>query len=72
MIATGIGFEWLPNGDVLIEFVGDDGVTFNSQVIAKKCLDRLPVAAHALCLAVEEGKEAALAYVNKMNMKESH
>jgi len=67
MIATGFDFEPLPNGDVLIEFFGDDGVTFNAQVITKECLARLPVVAHALALAVANGKEAALAYLNKMS-----
>ena len=34
MIATGFDFEPLPNGDVLIEFCGDDGVMFNTRVTA--------------------------------------
>ncbi len=67
-IATGFDFEPLPNGDVLIEFYGDDGVVFNSQVITRECLTRFPVVAHALILAVEEGKAAALAYLNKMSI----
>lgn len=66
-IATGFDLEPLPNGDVLIEFFGDDGVTFNAQVITKECLVRLPVVAHALSLAVVEGTEAALDYLNKMS-----
>ena len=32
-IATGFDFEPLPDGNVLIEFFGGDGKTFNVQVI---------------------------------------
>ncbi len=68
MTATGFDFEPLPNGDVLIRFFGDDGVVFNSQIITRECLARIPVVAHALFVAVEEGKETALAYLNAMSM----
>ena len=68
MTATGFDFEPLPSGDVLIDFYGDDGVVFNSQIITRECLTRIPVVAHALFLAVEEGKDAALAYLNKMSI----
>lgn len=53
--ATGFDFEPLPNGDVLMQFFGDDGVAINTQVITKECLARIPVVAHAFFLAVEEG-----------------
>jgi hypothetical protein len=66
MTATGFDFEPLPNGDVLIEFFGDDGVTLNTQVITKECLAKMPVVAHALFLAIEEGKYAAMAFLEKM------
>ena len=37
-------------------------------VITKECLARIPVVAHAFFLAVEEGKEAAIKYLdNYMN-----
>lgn len=68
MIATGFDFELLPSGDVLIEFFGDDGVTLNTQVVTKECFTRIPVVANALTLAIEEGKEAALAYLSKMSI----
>jgi hypothetical protein len=67
MTATGFDFEPLPTGDVLIVFHGDDGLTINTQVITRECLTRIPVVAHAFFLAVEEGKEAALAYLDHMN-----
>ena len=37
-IATGFDFEPLPDGNVLIEFYGDDGKTFNKQVITPDVL----------------------------------
>jgi len=70
MTATGFDFEPLPNGDVLIEFHGNDGVTINSQIITRECLVRLPVVVHALFLAVEEGKEAAQAFLDGVNASE--
>jgi hypothetical protein len=70
MIATGFDFEPLESGDVLIEFFGDDGVTINTQVITKECLSRMPVVAQALYLAVEQGKEVAIEYLNKMSILE--
>ena len=70
MTATGFDFEPLPNGDVLMQFFGDDGVAINTQVITKECLARIPVVAHALFLAVEEGKEAAIKYLNNMSFLE--
>ena len=60
MTATGFDFEPLPNGDVLIEFHAEDGVTFNTQVITRECLARLPVVVHAFFLAVEKGNDEAL------------
>lgn len=65
--ATGLDFEPLPHGDVLMQFLGDDGEAINTQVITKECLARIPVVVHALFLAVEEGKEAAIKYLNRMS-----
>jgi hypothetical protein len=67
MTATGFDFEPLPNGDVLIEFFGDDGTTFNTQIITRECLARIPIVAKATFIAIEEGKDAALAFLNTMN-----
>lgn len=72
MTATGFDFEPLPNGDVLIDFYGDDGVVFNSQIITRECLTRLPVVVHAFFLAVEKGKDAALAFLDGVIVKEGN
>ena len=66
MTATGFDFSLLPNGDVLIEFHGDDGKTLNTQIITRECLARIPVVVHASFLAVEKGKAAALAYLDSV------
>lgn len=67
VIATGFDFEQLSHGDVLMQFFGDDGEAINTQVITKECLARIPFVAHALFLAAEEGKEAAIKYLNRMS-----
>ncbi len=67
MTATGFDIEPLPNGDVLMQFFGDDGVAINTQVMTRECLARIPVVAHAFFLAVEEGTKAALTYLRKMS-----
>ena len=60
-IATGFDFEPLPSGDVLI---------INTQVITRDGLARLPVVVHAFFLAVEEGPDAALAFMNGVTARE--
>ena len=70
MTATGFDFEPLPTGDVLIEFFADDGKTINTQVISRDCLARLPVVVHAFSLAVEDGPDAALAFLNGVTARE--
>jgi hypothetical protein len=67
MTATGFDFEPLPTGDVLIQFFGDDGVVFNSQIITRECLTRIPIVAKATFIAIENGQDAALAFLNTIN-----
>ena len=70
MTATGFDFEPLPNGDVLMQFFGDDGVAINTQIITKECLARLPIVVHAFFLAVEKGQGAALVFLNGVTVLE--
>ena len=70
MTATGFDFEPLPNGDVLMQFFGDDGVAINTQVMTRECLARLPIVVHAFFLAVEKGKDEALEFLNSMTAEE--
>ena len=66
MTATGFDLEPLLTGDVLIEFFADDGETFNTQVITREALARFPVVIHAFILAVDQGQDAALAYLDRL------
>ena len=68
--ATGFDFEPLPTGDVLIQFFGDDGKTINTQIITRDGLARLPVVVHAFFLTVEEGPDAALAFLDVVTSRE--
>ena len=58
-IATGFDFEPLADGNVLIEFFGDDGKTFNTQVVDGQAFRHLPILAHVTQVAIGEGAEAA-------------
>ena len=44
-IATGFDFEPQNDGNVLIEFFGDDGVTFNKQVVTPDVIRNIPLVA---------------------------
>ena len=44
-IATGFDLEPLPDGTVLIEFFGDDGKTFNKQIVTANVVNNMPVVA---------------------------
>ena len=70
MTATGFDFEPLPNGDVLMQFFGDDGVAINTQIITKECLARLPIVVHAFFLAVEKGSDEAFDFLKSMTAEE--
>ncbi len=69
-IATGFDFEPLPNGDVLIQFHGDDRTTINTQVISRTALAQFPAVVHAFLLAVENGKEAAIEFLSRLSAQE--
>ena len=64
-IASGFEFENLADGNVLIEFFGDDQETFNSQVMTRECLINLPVVAMAARIQIESGVEAMMAFLEE-------
>jgi len=70
LIASGFDFEPLSTGDVLIQFFADDGKTINTQIITREALARLPVVVHAFFLVVEDGPDAALAFLNGVTARE--
>jgi hypothetical protein len=64
-LATGFDFEPLPDGNVLIEFFGDDGKTFNTQVVTANVVENMPLVATLTGVALREGADA----VNEMLAK---
>jgi hypothetical protein len=64
--ATGFDLEPLPNGDVLIQFFADDGKPINTQLISRTALAQFPAVIHALFLAVEKGKDAAIEFFDRL------
>jgi len=70
LVATGFDLEPLPTDDVLIQFFADDGKTINAQVITREALARLPVVVHAFFLVVDQGQDAALAFLSGVTARE--
>ena len=66
-IATGFDLEPLPDGDVRIEFYGDDGQTFNSQVVPADVLRNMPLVASLTEIALREGPAAVQEIMVKLN-----
>jgi hypothetical protein len=62
-IATGFDFEPLPNGNVLVEFFGDDGETFNTQVVTADVVASMPVVAYLAGLALTHEIDAIKAII---------
>ena len=62
-IATGFDFEPLDDGSVLIEFYGDDGETFNTQVVTAEVVASMPVVAHLAGLALTQEVDAIKAII---------
>lgn len=58
-IAIGFDFEPLPDGTVLIEFFGDDGQTFNTQIVTANVIRNIPLVAVLTDLALRKGPDAA-------------
>ncbi len=68
-IATGFDFQPLPDGNVLVEFFGDDGKTFNTQIVTPDVIKNLPVVAVLTDIALTKGPEVAKDIMDKLNRK---
>ena len=62
-IATGFDFEPMADGNVLVEFHGDDGETFNTQVVTAEVVASMPVVAHLAGLALTREVDAIKAII---------
>ena len=60
-MATGFDFEPLPDGTVRIEFFGDDGKTFNTQVVTADVLRNLALTGVLTDVALRKGPQVAVA-----------
>jgi hypothetical protein len=68
-IATGFDFQPLPDGNVLIEFFGDDGKTCSKQVVTAEALRRIPLVAILTDIAIKQGPDVAKEIMEKLNQK---
>jgi hypothetical protein len=57
-IATGFDLEPLPDGNILIDFYGDDGITFNTQVVTREVIENLPAVVGLTLVCMDQGPEA--------------
>ncbi len=68
--ATGFDCQPLPDGNVLIEFFGDDGRAINKQIVAPDVIRRVPVVAALLDVALKKGPEVAREIMERLNRTE--
>jgi hypothetical protein len=66
-IATGFDFEPQTDGNVLIEFFGDDGVTFNTQVVTPAVIRNMPLVAVLIDVAMKKGPAVAQEIMEKLS-----
>lgn len=66
-IASGFDFEPLSDGNVLIEFIGDDGTTVNTQIVTAEVIRQIPLVAALLDVAMRLGPEAAKEIMGRLN-----
>jgi hypothetical protein len=64
--ASGFDFEPLPDGNVLIEFFGDDGRTINQQIVTGEVVRRMPLVAALLDVAMRMGLDVAREIVERL------
>ena len=57
-VATGFDLEPLANGNVLIEFFGDDGKAFNTQVVTREVIEGMPAVVGLTLVCMDQGPEA--------------
>jgi hypothetical protein len=65
-IATGFDLEPLATGSVLIEFFGDDGETFNSQVVTREVIQSMPAVVGLTLVCMDQGVEAVKKMMEKI------
>jgi hypothetical protein len=66
-IATGFDMEPLGNGNILIEFCGDNGVTFNKQVITREVLECMPAVIPLILVCLDQGVDEVERIMKQVN-----
>jgi hypothetical protein len=66
-VATGFDWELLPNGNVLIDFFGDEGTVFNQQIVTPEVVQNLPIVAALVNVALKKGPEAVKDIMDRLN-----
>jgi hypothetical protein len=56
-VAIGFDLEPLANGNLLIEFFGDDGKAFNTQVVTREVIEGMPAVVALTLLCIDQGTE---------------
>jgi hypothetical protein len=55
-ITTGFDLEPLANDTVLIEFFGDDGKTFNTQIVTREVVEGMPAVIGLTLVCMDQGR----------------
>jgi hypothetical protein len=66
-IATGFDFQPLDDGNLLIEFFGDDGRTVHKQVVTPEVVQNLPIVVALVNVALKKGPEAVKDIMDRLN-----
>ncbi len=70
-VATGFDFEPRPDGNVLIEFFGDDGRTFNNQIVTPTVMRSMGLVSALTDVALKKGPEVAKAVMGMLSDRKS-
>jgi hypothetical protein len=68
--ATGFDFQPLNDGNVLIEFFGDDGKTFNTQVVTADVIRNMAIVSVLTDVALRKGPKVAQEIMGKLSSKQ--
>lgn len=69
-IATGFDLEPLPDGNVLVEFCGDDGKTVNKQIVTANVVSNMPVVATLTGVVLREGVDTLKEILAKLDERQ--
>jgi hypothetical protein len=69
--ATGFDFQPLDDGNVLIEFFGNDGKTFNTQVVTADVMKNMAMVSVLTDVALRKGPKIAKEIMSKLSEKDT-